>query len=69
MVRHAHHFVDRVTDEQHGHRVFVPQAFDVMQDFGFARRVERRKGLVHQHQFGLGQQRARNGHALSFSAR
>ena len=55
-----------IEDRQAG---FVPQTFQIGQDSVLAGLIQRREGLVHQQQAGIGQDRAAQGHPLAFAPR
>ena len=69
VVGQPRHLVHRVRDVDDGQRQFGLQPFQVGQDLGLACGVQRRQRLVHQQQLRAGGQRARDRHALAFSAR
>ncbi len=61
-VRHA-------VADQHDRDALVAQAPDEIEDLDHLANRDRRRGLVHQHDLGLGQAGPRNGDGLALSAR
>src|SRR4030095_7711485 len=63
------HQLRRVSDGHNRGATSVAEATDRLDDQHGVRRVERRRWLVEQQRLGIAQERAGNGHALTFAAR
>ena len=68
VVGQPRHLVQRMGHIDDGQRHRAVQAFEVGQDLGLARRVQRGQRLVHQQQPRAGRQGAGDGHALALAA-
>ncbi|MNK86129.1 hypothetical protein D3C87_1060320 [compost metagenome] len=68
VVGQLRHFILGMADVQHRNVQFIVQPLQVRQDFAFALGVQCRQRLVHQQQFGAGEQGTSDTDTLSLSA-